>query len=101
VRETERFVNEGRGWECRRCRDEDSKVHEGDAPEASPSSTEGAPSSSEGAPSSTNALARFFREGESEEREPRLSSSALARWKDESRRALVCTRCGAEEDLPE
>jgi hypothetical protein len=94
VRETERFVNEGRGWECGRCRAEDSKAHEGNAPEASPSSTEGAPSS-------TNALARFFREGESEEREPRLSSSALARWKDESRRALVCPRCGAEEDLPE
>jgi hypothetical protein len=94
VRETERFVNEGRGWECRRCRAEDSKEHEGETSEAPPSSTEVSPSSS-------NTLARFFREGESEEREPRLSTSALARWKDSTRSALFCPRCGAEEDLSE
>jgi hypothetical protein len=113
VRETERFVNEGRGWECRRCRAEDSKEHEGEASgdegraheappsssEASPSSTEVSPSSRQASPSSSNTLARFFREGESEEREPRLSLSALARWKDSTRGALVCPRCGAEEDL--
>jgi hypothetical protein len=82
----EHFVNEGRGWECRRCCDEGAKTLEDEAHEGAPS---------------TNTLARFFREGESEEREPRLSSRALARWKDSSRRALVCTRCGAEEVLPE
>jgi hypothetical protein len=86
VRETKHFVNEGRGWECRRCRAEDAKALDGDAHEGVPSS---------------NTLARFFREGEAEERELHLSSSALARWKNDSRRALVCTRCGAEEDLPE
>ncbi|HKP73304.1 MAG TPA: hypothetical protein VJT82_10235 [Pyrinomonadaceae bacterium] len=41
--------------------------------------------------------ARFFSEGESEEREPRLSAHALARWRDDSRQVLVCPNCGAEE----
>ncbi|HKG14647.1 MAG TPA: hypothetical protein VKB12_15070 [Pyrinomonadaceae bacterium] len=52
----------------------------------------------EGGPS-PNALPRFFREGEAEEREPRLSSTTLARWKDDARSALVCPRCGTEETL--
>jgi hypothetical protein len=81
-----RFVNDGRGWECKRCRAEDASAIEEGAREGEPSS---------------NTLARFFREGEAEAREPRLSSVSLARWKDASRRALVCPRCGAEEDLPE
>ncbi len=80
----ERFINDGRGWECKRCRDEDASALADDAREGGPSS---------------NTLARFFREGEAEEREPRLSSASLARWKDASRRALVCTRCGADEEL--
>ncbi|HYY98884.1 MAG TPA: hypothetical protein VE642_09855 [Pyrinomonadaceae bacterium] len=80
----ERFINDGRGWECKRCRAEDASALDDEAHEASPSS---------------RALPRFFREGEAEEREPRLSSSALARWKDSTRRALVCPRCGAEEEL--
>jgi hypothetical protein len=82
----ERFINEGRGWECKLCRDIDASALGENADEGGPSS---------------NTLARFFREGEAEEREPHLSSRALARWKDSSRSALVCTRCGAEEDLPE
>jgi hypothetical protein len=82
----ERFINDGRGWECKRCRAEDARALEEGAGEGEPSS---------------NTLARFFREGEAEEREPRLSSASLARWKDASRRALVCTRCGAEEELSE
>lgn len=82
----ERFINDGRGWECKRCRGEDaSAVGTGD---------------DEGLPSS-NALPRFFREGEAEEREPRLASSTRARWKDDTRSALACPRCGAEESLPE
>lgn len=84
MRETERFLNEGRGWECKRCRDaEGAKPAGGAVAGASPT------------------LPRFFREGEAEERETRLSARTLARWKDESRRALVCPRCGAEEDLQE
>ena len=86
MRETEHFVNDGRGWECKRCRGEDASALEGDTDESEPS---------------LSALARFFREGEAEERETRLSSHALARWKDDARRALVCTRCGTEEILSE
>jgi hypothetical protein len=86
VRETEYFVNEGRGWECKLCRAVDASALGEDAVEGVPS---------------THTLARFFREGEAEERETRLSSKALARWKDSTRRALVCTRCGAEESLTE
>jgi hypothetical protein len=82
----ERFINEGRGWECKRCRDADVSALDDEAREATPSS---------------NTLPRFFREGEAEEREPRLSSTALARWKDSARCALVCPRCGVEEDLHE
>jgi hypothetical protein len=82
----ERFTNEGRGWECKLCRADDATALGKDAVEGVPS---------------THTLARFFREGEAEEPEPRFSSRALARWKDDSRRALVCTRCGAEESLSE
>ncbi len=73
--ETKHFVNEGYGWACKRCRAEEG-------------SREGARAA---------ALARFFREGEAEEREARLSEGALARWADETRRTLRCPRCGVEE----
>jgi hypothetical protein len=82
----ERFINDGRGWECKRCRVEGASALRDDADESAHSS---------------NSLARFFREGEAEEREPRLTSSALARWKDDARRALVCPRCNSEEILSE
>lgn len=75
--ETLYFVNDGYGWACKRCRAAD------DAPE----SPDAAP------------LPRFFREGESEDRDPRLSSPLLARWKDDTRRTLVCPLCGVSEDL--
>jgi hypothetical protein len=75
--ETLHFINDGYGWACKRCRDADA------APEPSPDSP----------------LPRFFREGEAEDRAPRLSSSSLARWKDASHRTLTCPRCGAEEQL--
>ena len=80
MRETEHFINEGRGWECKRCRAEEASALGEDVDEDVPSS---------------NSLARFFREGESEEREPRLSSLALARWKDELRGALVLAQLRA------
>ena len=73
------FVNEGYGWTCLRCRARD------DADASSTMST----------------LPRFFREGEAEERETRLSAHALARWTDESRTALRCPRCGVEEAFSE
>jgi hypothetical protein len=70
------FVNDGYGWECQRCREAADAPADADAP-----------------------LPRFFREGEAEDREPRLSSPSLARWKDPARRTLVCPRCGVEENL--
>jgi hypothetical protein len=82
--ETKHFINEGYGWACKRCRGAD------DATNAM---------SGANAPPGANALPRFFREGEAEEREPRLSENSLARWKDESRRTLLCPRCGVEEDI--
>jgi hypothetical protein len=73
----EHFINEGFGWTCRRCHAE-TKARE----------------------PHTNSRARFFTEGESEDRDTtKLSAPALARWRDESRRALVCPRCGIEEIL--
>lgn len=75
--ETQHFVNDGYGWECKSCRE-----------------AAGAPAAGADAP-----LPRFFREGEAEDREPRLSSPLLARWKDDTRHTLLCPRCGAEESL--
>ena len=81
----EHFVNRGFGWECRRCR-----------------VSEGAEADAAAEPGSASAtLARFFREGEAEGGGPRLSSTSLARWKDETRRVLRCERCGAEENVAE
>ena len=73
----EHFTNDGYGWICRHCRDADAL----------------APAGSE--------RARFFHEGESEEREGvPLSSRALARWRDAAtRRVLFCTLCGLEEEV--
>lgn len=79
MRETESFINEGYGWTCKRCRAAGGPETEAE---------------------SAHELPRFFREGEAEERDARLSSPALARWKDASRRTLVCPRCGVEEDAP-
>lgn len=75
--ETPHFINDGYGWACKRCRGEAGTRRETD----------------------TASLPRFFREGEAEEREPRLSSPPLARWKDATRRTLTCPRCGVEESV--
>jgi len=77
VAEMEHFVNDGYGWTCRQCGAKDAP----DAPR-------------------DDLLPRFFREGEAEERETRLSTHALARWKDSSRSTLACPRCGVEEEVP-
>jgi len=83
VPETKHFVNDGYGWACKRCR----AVEDADAQRGASAS------------SRADALARFFREGEAEEREPCLSAHSLARWTDDSRRALRCPRCGVEEEI--
>lgn len=72
--ESNHFYNDGFGWICRRC-ERDLKAE-----------TETAPHS------------RLMREGEAEGKSPRLSS-ALARWADKSRRALVCPRCGITQEV--
>jgi hypothetical protein len=71
------FFNEGFGWTCRRCHEE-TKARESD---------------------DTGSRARFFHEGEAEDRAAQLSHPALARWRDDSRQTLVCPRCGIEEQL--
>ena len=104
MRETEHFINEGYGWACKRCLASHGATGGPSAADSPPVATSNADSSSSAesdADSSTRApaLPRFFREGEAEERETRLSADALARWKDDSRRALVCPRCGVEEAI--
>lgn len=73
--ETEHFINHGFGWVCRHCRAEE-EAQEGN-----------------------RGRARFHSEGEAEEKEPALSTPALARWRDATRRTLFCPRCGVEELL--
>ena len=74
MEETEHFVNDGTGWECKRCR---AAGEDGAAPGEGPG--------------------RFFREGEAEGGGPHLSSHARASWTDAGRATLRCPRCGAEE----
>ncbi|MDQ3744259.1 MAG: hypothetical protein M3444_07750 [Acidobacteriota bacterium] len=120
MRETEHFINEGYGWACKRCLGARGATQGTPVASVPPAATSDAESSSDAdsssrahapAGSSSDALAdlasssrasalpRFFREGEAEEREPRLSADALARWRDDSRRALLCPRCGVEEEI--
>ncbi|MFT3744431.1 MAG: hypothetical protein QM785_09050 [Pyrinomonadaceae bacterium] len=66
------FYNSGFGWICRHC--------ERDL-----------------AATPVDGLARIFREGEAESKEIKLSSQALAKWTDATRRYLTCPRCGITE----
>lgn len=74
--ETTHFINTGFGWVCKHCSAEEGE-HEGQA----------------------EGRARFFSEGESESKEPQLSTQALARWRDVTRQALVCPLCSIEETI--
>jgi hypothetical protein len=74
VKETNHFFNPGYGWLCKHCSAEDTE-HQNEH----------------------HTHPRFFREGEAEEKEPKLSTAALARWTDASRQHLTCPRCGIEE----
>jgi hypothetical protein len=86
VNETEHFVNDGFGWECKRCRE-------------SAAGDEARGVGDEARPHAAGSLGRFFREGEAEAGGVRLSTAALARWKDETRKALACPACGVEEEF--
>ena len=64
------FYNDGLGWVCKHC---------------------------ENLPAPGTEKRRLLSEGESEGKEPALSSKALARWADKEQRTLVCPRCGITE----
>jgi len=76
--EIENFINLGYGWVCRRCSERDA---------AHPS------------PFGTLSRARYYTEGESEQKNPRLETAGLARWRDSKREYLMCPTCGIEERL--
>jgi hypothetical protein len=69
----EHFRNDGYGWTCKRCGEKEAR-----APQTGP-------------------RARFFSEGEADERALKLDTPALARWRDETRQVLFCPRCGVAE----
>ncbi len=66
------FYNDGFGWVCRQCERELK-------------------------PQQDNAESRLLSEGEAESKDPRLSTSALAKWADAAQRTLTCPRCGITE----
>jgi hypothetical protein len=72
VRELEYFYNKGFGWICKSCERELT-------------------------PTDGSDRSRLLREGEAEAKNPRLSTSALAKWTDEKRKELMCPRCGVME----
>ncbi len=72
--EIEHFINSGYGWLCKHCQ----LQNEARADQA-------------------NGRARFFSEGEAEDKDMKLSATAMARWRDVSRETLICPRCGVEE----
>lgn len=80
---SQHFINDGYGWTCRHCREATTDERASDSIQP-------------------GALARFFHEGEAEERAatPRLATPALARWRrDAARRLLYCPLCGVEEEI--
>jgi hypothetical protein len=69
----ENFYHSGFGWICCRC--------ELELKSDSASETQG----------------RLMREGESESKNPRFSTAAMAKWKDKEQSALICPRCEVSE----
>lgn len=87
LKETEHFTRDRFGWLCKRCRDaaREENLNE-----------------KNGRASQREERARFFREGEAEEREPRLSTRGLARWREEGgTNLLFCPICKVTEEAPD
>ena len=74
MQELNDFYNHGFGWICRHCESE----LETETPTEEKHS-------------------RLMSEGEAENRQPRFSNLALAKWADVAQRTLVCPRCGITE----
>jgi rubrerythrin len=73
MQELNDFFNDGFGWVCRHCDNDDATAT--DRPAAS----------------------RLMIEGEAESKSPKMTNRALAKWADPARRTLVCPRCGITE----
>ena len=69
------FYNDGFGWICKYCERELKGQN------------------------ATEKHSRLLREGEAESKDPRLSSSALAKWADAAHQTLICPRCAITESV--
>jgi len=75
MKDLEHFYNGGFGWVCRACENDlAASIQEA-------------------------ARSRLLSEGEAESKDPRMSNTALAKWDDEDRTALVCPRCERTERI--
>lgn len=73
--ELNNFYNKGFGWICRLC---ERRLKEAET-------------------NSREKQSRLMREGEAESKQPTLSNQAMAKWTDETKKILVCPRCGITE----
>lgn len=73
--ELKSFYNDGFGWICKICERELNRLDD----------------------SAEKNQARLMREGEAESKKPQFSNLALAKWTDETKRTLMCPRCGITE----
>lgn len=69
------FYNHGFGWICKHCERELKQQRE----------------------VSDKNVSRLMTEGEAENKQPKLSNLALAKWADAAQRTLTCPRCGITE----
>ena len=71
------FYNDGFGWICKLCERDFKKAEK----------------------VSGKKLSRLMSEGEAENKQPKFSVSALAKWTDKTNRTLMCPRCGITESV--
>jgi hypothetical protein len=76
MQESQDFYNDGFGWICKHC-ERELKNNDLRSPKKS----------------------RLMQEGEAENKNPQLSTQALAKWADFSERTLVCPRCFISEKI--